>query len=386
MTTHLWGPVHRWRSKAAVLGFAASMVLAGCGSASPTHPTSASPTHPTSAATSSKNAHPPMTFVISVRALDNAYSAAWVTGAKALATDLGYSPANVKVLQSGDNDEAQVTQLQSFLASTPGKIAIVVDPNTNAITQSIVTAVQHDPNAYVTVFWNKPANLWPWNGYSHWVSFINFNGVTSGEQTAKVLFQKMGGHGGIIALQGILDNVPAKQRYQGLLTALKSEPGVSLLAQETANWSETQAFNVTKSLLAEYGSKVKGIWAANDEMALGALQALTDSGMKNVPIVSSSDAIPQVLASIKSGSGIYATTNPDGYWDGSTGLALAYYAAIGKLNVASMSHAQRAFYASAPLVTSSNVDANIAPPSAAQYKSDWTPSGVFSRSTGPIQP
>jgi ribose transport system substrate-binding protein len=332
------------------------------------------------------SAKTPMTFVISVRALDNAYSAEWVTGAKAFAAYLGYPASSVKVLQSGANDEAQVTQLQTFLASTSGKVAIAVDPNSNAITQSIVEAVQRDPNAYVTIFWNKPANVWPWEGYSHWVSFINFNGNTSGEQAAQVLFKKMDDKGGIIALQGILNDVPSQQRFQGLQTALKAAPGVKLLEQETANWDETQAFDVTKSMLASYGSQVKGVWSGNDEMAVGALQALHDSGMQDVPVVSASDAIPQVLQSIKSGGGIYSTTNPDGYWDGSVGVALAYYAAIGKINVASLTHAQRAFYAQAPLVTSSNISQALAAPTASAYQADWTPTGVFSRSTGAVEP
>jgi ribose transport system substrate-binding protein len=356
---------------AVLLGCAA---LAGC----------ASPASGSSGGGSS--AKTPMTFVISVRALDNAYSAEWVTGAKALAAYLGYPASSVKVLQSGANDEAQVTQLQTFLASTSGKVAIAVDPNSNAITQSIVEAVQRDPNAYVTIFWNKPADLWPWDGYSHWVSFINFNGNTSGEQAAQVLFKKMGGKGGIIALQGILNDVPSQQRFQGLQTALKAAPGIKLLEQETANWDETQAFDVTKSMLASYGSQVKGVWSADDEMAVGALQALRDSGMQDVPVVSASDAIPQVLQSIKSGGGIYATTNPDGYWDGSVGVALAYYAATGKIDVASLTHAQRAFYAQAPLVTSSNVSQELATPSASAYEPDWTPTGVFSRSTGAVEP
>ena len=375
---------HRGRllTGAAAVAVAAGMVAAGGTAASAAQQHTTHQGRSTQKRTA-KAAKPPVTFVISVRALDNAYSAAWVKGADGLVKTLGYPTSDVKVLQSGNNDEAQVTQLQSLLASTSGKVAIVVDPNTNAITQSIVTAVQHDPNAYVTVFWNKPNNLWPWN-YSHWVSFINFNGVVSGKQTANVLFSKMDNKGGIIALQGILNNVPAQQRFSGLEQALKAHHGVKLLAQETANWDETQAFNITKSLLAKYGSKIKGVWAANDEMAVGAEQALKDTGAKNVPVVSASDAIPQVLHSIKSHGGIYATTNPDGYWDGSTGLALSYYAAIGKLNTAKMSRAHRAFYAQAQLVTAANVGRFLANPSPAQYRSNWTLQGLFKRYQGAI--
>jgi ribose transport system substrate-binding protein len=319
--------------------------------------------------------HPQVTFVVSVRALDNAFSAEFATGADAIAKYLGYSTANVKVLQSGNNDANQVSQLDSLLASTPGAVCIVVDPNTTAITQTIVQAVQRDPNAYVSVYGSKPNNLWPWNGYSHWASFILNDGVVQAEQTAKVLFQKMGGSGGVLVLQGILDNVAAQQRYQGFQAALKTAPGVKMLAQETANWDETTAFNVTKSLLVKYGKNVKGVFAANDEMSLGARTALNDAGMKGVPVVSAADAIPLVLGSINSGGGIDATTNSDGYFLGSVGLAQAYYAAIGKINLSSLPHADRSYYAQAPLVTKANVAQYLKPPVASTYYKYWTLKG-----------
>ena len=67
-------------------------------------------------------------------------------------------------------------------------------------------------------------------------------------------------------------------------------------------------------------------------------------------------------------------------------MALAYYAATGKINVSSLSHEQRAFYAQASLVDGSNVSQLLASPSPSQYAADWTPTGVFSRATGAIQP
>jgi len=57
---------------------------------------------------------------------------------------------------------------------------------------------------------------------------------------------------------------------------LKENPQYQLLDQQSANWDQTQAFTITQNLLTKYGTKVKGIWAANDAMALGARKAFQD--------------------------------------------------------------------------------------------------------------
>ena len=327
---------------------------------------------------------PPITLVAAFRTLNNPYHVLWAKGGAAFAQHIG-NGVHFRVLATGPSNEAQLTGIRSLLASTPGKVVIVVDPATNSITQALAQAVQSDPNARMVAFWNKPATLWPWNGYSHWVSFISFNGIVGGEQTADVLIKAIGGRGNIIALQGILDNVPAKQRFTGLENALAKNSGVHLLAQETANWSETQAFSVTQTLLSKFGSKINGIWAANDAMALGALQALKDAHLDGkIPIVSASDAIPQVVKDISDHAGILATTDPDGYWDASVGLAIGYYAITGKLDIASMSHAKRAFYAKAGLVTSSNAAQYLQPPTPSAYEANWQLGSLFNRMQGPI--
>ncbi|MHB1303107.1 MAG: sugar ABC transporter substrate-binding protein [Acidiphilium sp.] len=337
-----------------------------------------------SAVPAKASAAEPVTLVTVFRTLNNPYHVLWADGGKAFAKSIGDSD-HFKVLATGPSNEAQLTAVQSLLASTPGKVALVVDPATNSITQALVQAVQKDPNAYIVVFWNKPPEFWPWNGYSHWISFISFDGVTAGEKTANVLFKAIGDKGNIIALQGILDNVPAKQRFAGLKAALKKNPGIHLLAEEPADWNQTKAFKVTQTLLSQYGNKITGIWAANDAMALGALQAVKEANLAGkVPIVSANDAIPQVLQDIKDGAGILATTDTDGYWDASAGLAMGYYAATGKLHVADLSHTQRAFYAKEILITKSNVGKYLAKPDAKQYSEDWTVGNLFDRVVKPI--
>ena len=77
-----------------------------------------------------------------------------------------------------------------------------------------------------------------------------------------------------MALGGIFSNVPAIERKQGLDEALAANPKVKLLDLQVANWLSTEALEKTNAWLTQHGDEIKGIWAANDDMALGALEAL----------------------------------------------------------------------------------------------------------------
>jgi ribose transport system substrate-binding protein len=318
-------------------------------------------------------------LVESVRSLSNPYHAQWVKGGQMFADSVG---AKLTVLTDEGDSQKQLSGISS-LANSGKTIVLNVDPNTNSDTQAIVRTVSA-AGGYVVTQWNKPAGFEPWGVGNNWVSHISFDGNVGGEQVANTLFTAMGGSGGIIALQGILDNVSSQQRFTGLNKALSSKPGIKLLDQQTANWDRNQAFKVTQTLLSKYGNKVKGVWAANDNMALGAIQALNAAGMLGkVPIVSASDAVPEALQDIKAGKdGLLATVSTDAYWQGGAAMALAYDAAIGKIDVNKLTHEQRAFYGTQLLVTKANVDKVLTPPTAESLKADFA--DPFKRMTGAI--
>jgi len=320
-----------------------------------------------------------LVLVESVRSLSNPYHAQWVKGGQMFADSVG---AKLTVLTDEGDSQKQLSGISS-LANSGKTIVLNVDPNTNSDTQAIVRTVTA-AGGYVVTQWNKPDTFTPWGVGNNWVSHISFDGNVGGEQVANTLFTAMGGSGGIIALQGILDNVSAQQRYAGLTKALSSKSGIKLLDQQTANWDRNQAFKITQTLLSKYGDKVKGVWAANDNMALGAIQALTAAGMVGkVPIVSASDAVPEALQDIKAGKvGFLATMSTDAYWQGGAALALAYYAAIGKIDVSKLTHEQRAFYGTQLLVTKDNVDKVLTPATAETLKADFA--DPFKRMTGAI--
>ena len=200
--------------------------------------------------------------------------------------------------------------------------------------------------------WNKPADL-NVTDYDQWLSHITYDGMESGKQIGDALAEAIGGSGGIIALQGILDTGAAKDRFAGLEESLAANPDVELLDQQTANFSRAEALEVTKTLLTKHGDKVKGIWAANDDMALGALEALKAAGRTEVAVVGI-DAVPDALTAIKDGT-MTATVSSDGPWQGGIGLAIGYCVATGELAVDDIADDDRAFFAEQFLIQNDNV-------------------------------
>lgn len=351
----------------AALVAAAALAVTGCSSASE------------EAATQETVDAKDVQLVESVRSLSNSYHANWVEGGKLFGESVD---KEVKVITDEADSQRQLSQIRALGGS--GQVyALNVDPNTSADTEAIVKAVT-DAGGYVVTQWNKPDDLHPWDVGDHWVAHISFDGRTSGKEVSQALFDAMGGSGGIIALQGILDNVASKQRFEGLQNALKENADITLLDDQTANWSRAEALSVTQTLLAKHGDKVKGVWAANDEMALGALEALRGAGLAGkIPIIGF-DAVPQALDEIKGGkSGYVATVSTDAFWQGGAALSLAYQAATGAVKVSDLSHEQREFYGEQTVVTTDNVDDFTAAPTLEQIEPDLK--DPFARSQGGIK-
>jgi erythritol transport system substrate-binding protein len=120
-----------------------------------------------------------------------------------------------------------------------------------------------------------------------------------GQQFATV----MGGKGQYAELTGKATDTNAGVRSQGYHSILDQFPNLKMVAQQSANWDQTQALQKTQTILQAHPN-IKGIIAGNDTMALGAWAAVQASG-KNIT-VTGFDGSPDVVSSILKG-GIKAT-------------------------------------------------------------------------------
>lgn len=291
------------------------------------------------------------TLVNSIRSLSNPYHASWNQGGEAFAKSVGCE--YVTLVTEGDSEKG-ISDIRAVLARTGGNAVVNVDPNDAADARPIVEACIN-AGAHVLTQWNKPADLHPWDHDPYYVAHVSFDGQRYGEEIAKILFQTIGGSGGILALGGTLSNTVAIERKSGLDAALAASPDVELLDFQVADWQSAKAFDVVSAWLTRFGPDIKGIWCANDDMGVGALEALRAEGLDGqVPIVGI-DGIKTAVEAVRSGE-FAATVSSDPFWQGAMGLSIPYHARIGTFDVAKEPRDHREFYGTATVVTKDSAE------------------------------
>lgn len=294
----------------------------------------------------------PVTLVVSIRGLDNPYHANYKNGADALGKKLGLT---VDTLSTEANSEKGIADIKAQVAKTGGNMVLNLDPN-QAPDVVPIAKILESAGVYWVNWWNKPDDVKVWD-YPHWVAHITFDSVGTGYFNAKELFKtfQTPNQGKIVALQGMLANTPAIERFQGLEKALKEFPGVKLLQWEGCDWDRTKAYNATKAMLVAHPD-VDGIWSANDEMAMGAIQALKEAGLAGKVKVNGTDGIPEIFDAIKDGLAC-STVWQDSKYQAQLGLMMSKAAKEGKLDVAKLERKYRSFKISGVEVNKDNIDA-----------------------------
>ncbi|MCX6140474.1 MAG: substrate-binding domain-containing protein, partial [Candidatus Kapabacteria bacterium] len=117
--------------------------------------------------------------------------------------------------------------------------------------------------------------------------FIEGDNKAFGKKSAEFMVEKLGGKGkakgNLIVLEGIPCTVNT-DRVNAAMEVFKTEPGIKIVGQAAANWNRQKALEVTETLLTK-NPKVTAIWASDDDMALGAEQALAEKGIEGVWIL-----------------------------------------------------------------------------------------------------
>lgn len=318
-----------------------------------------------------------------VGSLSSEYWSAFSAGAGTMSDSLD-NGSSYEALGSEYDGQRHLDQFSTILSQGCDDCILVIDPASAAFTQAIVGEAVAAGVPTMTL-WNKPDDYNPWDEDSGlWVAHTSFDGVDSGYRNAVALFDSMGGEGNIVALQGILDNPPAIQRFAGLQQALEEYPGITLLEDQVGNWSQSEGQSITESWLTRYGDDIGGVWTANDGMALGAVEALRQAGRAGEVLVTGSDGGTDALELIASGE-MVSTMFIDGRYQGAVASALTYAVATGQLDVADLSEDQRSFFLDQTLVTADNVDEFLnADVDDSLYTYEAISADFWARSAGPI--
>ena len=278
-----------------------------------------------------------LVLVLSVINTTNPYMASMIQGAEALSTKLGVP---LEIVDSQGSSQTEISQIQAILARGK-KVAMAVNTVASSDAPPIVNAVKA-AGGYVTIWWNKPDNLLPWEVGNNFVAFQKHSGVESGECNGKSLGDALGAQGGgVIMLPGVPDSTTSQTRVAGFKDALKGYPSVQVLEERPANWDPQKGFQETQTMLAKYGDQIKGIWAADDAMMLGAIEATNQAGRTNDIRFVSDGLYPPTIAYMEQGVPIVGETFHRGYMAAAIGIYTSYLAATGGLDPATMPQEQR---------------------------------------------
>ena len=201
-------------------------------------------------------------------------------------------------IEDAQNDVAkQQSQIQNFIAS--GVSAIIVNPVDTDATAALSKAAADAgiPLVYVN---REPANI---NELPEKQAFVASNEQESGTLETKEVCRLLNGNGKVVVMMGELSNQAARMRTQDIKDVIATDEckGLTIVEEQAANWSRTQGSDLMTNWLSA-GLEFDAVIANNDEMAIGAIQALKAAGrtMDKV-VVAGIDATQDALAAMAAG-------------------------------------------------------------------------------------
>jgi erythritol transport system substrate-binding protein len=218
---------------------------------------------------------------------DNPFFKAEAESAERAAEELGY---DTLVLIHDDDPNLQDQHFD--LAIAQGAKAIILD---NAGADASIAPIERAKEAGIPTFLIDREINATGIAASQIISNNYQGAVLGGEEFVRL----MEGEGKYVELLGRETDTNAGIRSQGYNDVISQFPDMELVAQQTANWSQTEAFEVMETLIQEHPD-IKGVISGNDTMAMGAMAALQAADMTDV-IVVGFDGSQEVMDEIKAG-------------------------------------------------------------------------------------
>jgi ABC-type sugar transport system substrate-binding protein len=222
---------------------------------------------------SAANAQQQLTIGYSVPGLGFPFFAVMLQGAAAAATVRGN--INIVPLDGQDRDATQLAGCENALAS--GINGLVISPRTEDGLAACFSAAQAAGVPVVTVDRRAAAG-------TPVLAHVGADNVAGGRAAGRFIAEKLGGKGRLIELTGTPGASPAIDRSAGFNEVVGLNPGLSVIAQQTANFNADDGLRVTEDILTSIGSTpddpgFEGLFAGNDDMVTGAVQAIQARGL-----------------------------------------------------------------------------------------------------------
>ncbi|RDG34951.1 ABC transporter permease/substrate-binding protein [Streptomyces corynorhini] len=228
---------------------------------------------------------------MSVSTLNNPFFVQLKAGAQAEAKAKG---VDLTVTDAQNDASQQANQIQNFTSESMSSVIInpvdsdAAGPSVRAANKADIPVIAADRGV------NK----------AEVATLVASDNVAGGEQAARTLAEKLGGKGRIVVLQGTAGTSASRERGAGFARGIKAFPGIEVVAKQPADFDRTKGLDVMTNMLQANGD-VNGVFAENDEMALGAIKALGTRAGSSIPVVGF-DGTPDGLKAVEAGT-LYAS-------------------------------------------------------------------------------
>jgi len=236
------------------------------------------------------------TLLAVVKTLSNEYWQVMADGYAAAAAEKGVT-IDVIAVPTEQDTEQQLSQLQTKLGEDYD--AIMVSPITSV---NLIPALVQATEAGIPII-NVDEKVDPAAAADAGVtltSVIASDNRDAGARAAQHMIETIPDGGQVAIVEGKAGNPSGQDRKEGFQAAIEAAGNFEVVASQPADWDGPKALDVATNIL-QANPDIVGIYAANDTMALGVVEAVREAGKQDQVQVIGTDAVPQALAAVRAG-------------------------------------------------------------------------------------
>ena len=202
----------------------------------------------------------------------------------------------ISFVDAKDDAAKQLAQVENFVTQgMDGVIVIAVD--TDAV--GPITQICVSEGVKISYVNRMPASV-AQGTFPEGAFFTGSEEIKAGEMQGEFTAEKLNGEGNVAILMGMLGHNAQIKRTDGVKKIVAKHPGMKVVKEQTGKWQRSEAMQVMENWIAS-GTKIDAVLSNNDEMAIGALNAIEANGLLGKILVLGVDATPDAIDSMSKG-------------------------------------------------------------------------------------
>ncbi|MDQ3004274.1 MAG: sugar ABC transporter substrate-binding protein [Chloroflexota bacterium] len=240
----------------------------------------------------------------------------WLTTLRDAMTAYAATQPGVELVMVDSKEDVatQLGQVENFV-SQKVDVIVLIPANTDAADP--MTKAAQDAGIPLVYVNRIPSNL------PEGVAYVGSDSIQAGIMQAEWLAEQLGGTGNVVIMNGNLAQEAAQKRTEGEKQVFATFPDIQIIKEDTGNWSRDQGLALMENWLAS-GDQIDAVASNNDEMAIGAIQAIEAAGKLGEILVGGVDASPDALQEMDKGRlDVTVFQNAKGQGEGGIKAAIA---------------------------------------------------------------